>query len=104
MSSIVIALIIKFLTLLVMLFYLIPKQVAEVLRPKDWLTGLRWQILLLLIASVITSIPASTYTILRYYGTDSALLREISLITNNVSGLAIIVLLVLIFNYKRKDS
>lgn len=102
--SILIAIIIKFLTLGVILFYLIPKQVTEVLRPKDWLTGLRWQILLLLIANVITSIPASAYTILRYYGTDSPLLREISLVTNNVSGLVIIILLVLIFNYRRKDS
>lgn len=102
--SILIAIIIKFVTLGLMLFYLIPKQVAEVLRPKDWLTGLRWQILILLIANIATSIPASAYTILRYYGTDSPMLREVSLITNNVSGLAIIILLLLIFNYKRKDT
>lgn len=102
--SILIAIIIKFLTLGVILFYLIPKQVAEVLRPKDWLTGLRWQILVLLVANVATSIPASAYTILRYYGTDSPILREISLVTNNISGLVIIVLLVLIFNYRRKDQ
>jgi len=100
--STVIALVIKLLVFVVIAFYIIPKQLREVLRPKDGLTGLRWQILILLSVSVFTSIPSAMYQVARFVGNEPEVLRGIATITNNVSSLIIVVLLVLIFNYKNK--
>ena len=102
--STVIALIIKLLVFVTIAFYIIPKQLREVLRPRDGLTGLRWQILILLSVSVFTSIPSAMYQVVRFLGTDEGteILRGIATITNNVSSLIVVVLLVLIFNYKKK--
>jgi len=101
--SSLIALIIRFAGFVVVGFYLFPKQLREVLRPVDWLTRLRWQILALLSVSVISGIPSIWYQIIRLTGGEAEILRNISTVTSNISQLLIIILLVLIFNYKRKS-
>ena len=99
-----ISLLIKLGGLSVIVFYVIPKQFAEVLRPYNWLTGLRWQILGLFIFSVVSAIPSMTYQMLRSFGNIEAdFLRNIASITGNISDLGITILLVLIYNYKQKD-
>ena len=100
--STVIALVIKLVVFAIISFYIVPKQLREVFRPYDGLTALRWQILVLLSVSVITSIPSAAYQVVLFLGEKSELLREIATITNNVSSLIIVVLLVLIFNYKKR--
>jgi len=103
--STLLALIIKLVVFVVIAFYIIPKQLKEVLRPRDGLTALRWQILILLSVSVFTSIPSAMYQIVRFVDPYAAyeLLRAIATVTNNISSLIIVILLVLIFNYKRKN-
>jgi len=98
-----IALVIRLIGLVVVGFYLFPKQLKEVLRPVDWLTELRWQILALLSVSVVSGIPSIWYQIIRLNGGEAEILRNISTVTSNVSQLLIIILLVLIFNYKKKS-
>lgn len=100
--SVIFSFIIALAALFVMA-YLIPKQMTEVLRPKDWLTGLRWQILLTLIASIIGLIPSVVYLALRSMGIESEDLRSVATIAGNLSRLANVILLVMIFNYKKKS-
>lgn len=83
--------------------YLIYLQVIETLRPVDGLTPLRWQILLTLVISVVTQVPSIYYQYLRIAGIDSPVLREVVTITANFSLIAIMVLLVLIFNFKKRS-
>lgn len=99
-----ISLLIRILALGIILFYVIPKQFMEVTRPKNWLTGLRWQILLLFIFSIMAAIPSLTYQYIRTFGGDSQVLRNVASITSNLSSLGTSILLVLIYNYRRKDE
>lgn len=98
-----ISLIIRIFSLSIILFYIIPKQFAEVIRPKSWLTGLRWQILILFVFSIIAAIPSLTYQIIRTMGQEADMLRNIASITGNLSNLGTSILLVLIYNYKGKE-
>ena len=102
--STIIALLIKLIVFAVIAFYIVPKQLREVFRPKDGLTALRWQILVLLSVSVFTSIPSAAYQLVRLFDPAGTyeLLRSIATVTNNLSSLIIVVLLVLIFNYKKR--
>lgn len=99
---ILIGFIIRLIALAVLVFYIVPRQFIEVLRPRDWLTGLRWQILLLFVLSIIASIPPLIYQLLRLNEVDSEILRNVATITGNLSTLGMTVLIVLIFNYKRR--
>lgn len=98
-----IGLIIRSIAIGIILFYIIPKQFKEVLRPRDWLTGLRWQMLLMFTFAILASVPSVIYQLLRTNGIEAPVLRDISSITGNLSFLAISVLLVMIYNYKRKE-
>lgn len=99
----VISLILKILGLLILIAYPIPKQFSEVLRPRSWLTPLRWKILLILIFSVVTEIPAVVTIILRIYGHFNIDLQNIASILGSLSGLAMSVLYVLLYSYKQKE-
>lgn len=96
----IISLLIRTLSIGIILFYVIPKQFMEVLRPKDWLTRLRWQILLLFLFTVFASIPALTYQAGRVNGETNESFRNIVSISSNLSILSTSILLVLIYNYK----
>lgn len=87
----------------VLVFYLLPKQFAEVLRPKDWLTALRWQILVLLGFITLMALPSLVYLTLRYMGLEYETMRSIASITNRLSFAGAVLVLVLVFNYKRRD-
>lgn len=90
-------------TALFVLAYLAPKQMAEVVRPRNWLTTLRWQILMILIVSIIGLIPSVVYLGLRTWGIENELLRNVSTVTGNISRVANVILLLMVFKYKRKE-
>jgi hypothetical protein len=96
--------IIRILSTSVLLFYIIPKQFKEVMRPRTWITGLRWQILLLFTFSVVAAFPALAYQGVRTFGGESPGLRNIAGISGNLSTLGTTTLLVLVYNYKQKDE
>lgn len=98
-----IGLVIRSIAIGIIVFYVVPKQFKEALRPKDWLTGLRWQMLVLFGLAVIASVPAIVYQIVTSMGIDAPVLRNVASICGNLSFLAISVDAVLIYNYKRKE-
>lgn len=79
-------------------------QVQEILRPVDGLTRLRWQILAAVTISIIAGIPALTYHLISIAGGDTGELSRIATVTTNVSQLSIMILLVMIFTYVRRDK
>lgn len=95
--------IISVICLGVYVLFLTPKQFKEVLRPVDWLTGLRWYILLILILAIITSIPSTLYQLYRALGDNYIVLQNISTVTSQISKLSTTILLVLVFTYSKKD-
>lgn len=88
----------------IIIFYLIPKQLMEVLQPRDWLTRLRWRILALLVLITLMALPSLVYQSFRYAGYDYEILRNISAITGRLGYLGLVYVLILIFNYKRKNQ
>lgn len=98
-----VSLVIRSISISIILFYVIPKQFFEVLRPKNWLTGLRWYILMLFVFSIIAAIPSLVYQGYRTFGLDAPALRNIASILGNLSNLSTSVLLVLIYNYKKRS-
>lgn len=97
-----IAIVFKTIFLLVA-FYLFYRQMGEVFRPLDSLSALRWQILSVLGLSIISGIPSLVYQFVRWGGGEAELLRQVATITSNVSQLAIVILLLMIFTYRRKE-
>lgn len=85
------------------LLYVAYKQTFEVLRPKNWLTGLRWQIYALLIISIVGLIPAITYQFCRVIHVQAEFLRSVATVTGALSRLGNAVLLVMVFNYRKKN-
>lgn len=101
-SNALTGLIIGIVTILVYL-HVCYKQMYEVLSPKDWLTRLRWLILLSLLTAVLGFAPALIYQFCRAFGIDAEGLRNFANITGNISRLAGAVFIELVFNYKRKS-
>lgn len=87
----------------IILFYIVPKAFRQVLRPKDWLTGLRWQLLSMFTFSILASVPSVVYQVMRSYGAETELLRNVATVSGNLSFLGISILLVMIYNYKQKE-
>lgn len=98
-----VSLLIKMASLGTILFYIIPKQFREVMRPKNWITPLRWQLLLLFGFSIISALPALSYQVIRTFGGESPGLRNMASISGNLSTLATTILLYMVYNYKKKD-
>src|ERR1700749_4906883 len=86
---------------LVALLYVAYRQTFEVLRPKNWLTGLRWQIYALLIISIVGLIPAIVYQFCRVINVEANFLRNVATITGAFSRLGSAILLVKVFNYRK---
>ncbi len=99
-----IGLLIRALSTGVILVYIIPRQFKEVLRPHDWLSGLRWRLLALFGISAFSAIPTLTYQFIRTIGGESQTLRNIAVITGNLSVLATTWLLVEVYRYRIKDD
>lgn len=79
-------------------------MVKEAMRPKDWLTPLRYRILAAMALTVLTIIPSLLFQVLRLYGYESEELRTLVTVTSRVGGITNVFLLYSIFNYKRKDK
>lgn len=88
----------------VYLLFLTPRQFKEVLRPRDWLTKLRWIILAILVVSLLTAIPSLVYQYYRTIGIEYTVLRNVATVTSNISKLGLTILLVLVFTYRKSDN
>lgn len=100
----VISLILRVFAIGIILFYIIPRQFLEATRPRDWLTGLRWRILILVIFMILSSLPVVVYQQQRIDGTVSDTFRNVASISSNLSYLSMSILLILIYNYKNADG
>lgn len=98
-----IGLVIRSIAIGIIVLYVLPKQFKEALRPKDWLTGLRWQMLALFGLAVIASVPAIVYQVILSLGMTAPVLRNVATVCGNLSFLAISIDAVLIYNYKKKE-
>lgn len=98
-----IGLIIKAVAISMIAFYIVPKAFKQVLRPRDWLTGLRWQLLGMFSFSILASVPSIVYQIMRTNGMETEVLRNVASVSGNLSFLGISILLVMIYNYKEKE-
>lgn len=89
---------------LVYAFYLSVKQFSEVIRPKNWLTGLRLLILATLILTTVTFIPTIFNLYFTAIGQRYEVLRTASVLIGSVNLIGSTVFLVLIYTYNRKDD
>jgi hypothetical protein len=101
--SAIIGLIMRCIGALILILYVVPKAFTEALRPKDWLTGLRAQLLIFFSLAIVASVPAIVYQTLRIYGIDSLDLRNFASISGNLSFLLICILSAMLYNYRRKE-
>jgi len=100
---VLIGLVLGSISVLALIFYLIPKMLKEVLLPKDWLTNLRWSVLSLLILVTTMALPSLVYRLLRFIGIEAEALRNVASVTSSISYLGLVIVLVFWFKYKRKD-
>lgn len=89
--------------LCVYLFFLIPRQMTEVLRPLDGLTRLRWQIMGILLLISFTLIPSIMYQFFIAFGHEYRVLRNIVSLISRVTLGGLTVLFIMIYVYRRKD-
>jgi hypothetical protein len=83
--------------------YLSVLMAKEVTRPKDKLTPLRWRIFAAVFVIVMTLIPSLIYQILRLYGLDTDLIRNIVTITARINSIGALAILFAVFTYRMKD-
>lgn len=87
-----------------LVFYVIPKQFAEVRRPRNEFTRLRKLVFLaevFLVLAMVPGVPRSIQTL----GTPPVNnYAKVAAITNRVPYFATMVILVLIYNYRSKDE
>lgn len=89
----------------VLLFLAIPRQVAEMSRPRTQITKIRWVMLITLTMALLTSTPSAAYLYVRAIGHESASLREISTFTSSISTFSNTVFLIVLFTFKfRKEE
>lgn len=88
---------------LTFLFFLVPRQTREVLRPLDGLTGLRYQILGILLLITLTLVPPIVYQFFISLGHEYEVLRNVSSIVGGVNLVGLTVLFVMVYIYRRKD-
>lgn len=86
------------------LAYPIPKQAIQVIRPRDWLTGLRWIILGSLVTTVIMLVPVAVYNGFRAYGNDYRVLRRVAGTSSNIQRISGLVFTVAIFKYRKRED
>lgn len=88
----------------IIVFYLIPLQARLLAGKKDWLTGLRWRLLLVSIFIATASSPIIVNRLLRtYFGVQSVFLSNISALATGVAFLAFSIAFVSVYNYKKKE-
>jgi hypothetical protein len=103
-TSILISLLLGVFATGVVAFYIIPKQIAEVARPRNQFTRLRWILLFLFIFSVITAVPALVYLVSLLNHSPSDLFASVARVTGNISRVTNTILLLMVYNYRYEDS
>lgn len=87
----------------VYVFFLTPKQLKEAVRPSDWLTGLRYLILGILVLTVVTFIPSIIYLLFLALGQELGTLRQVSSVVGGINLVGTTTLMVLIFTYRKRS-
>lgn len=85
-------------------FYLSVRQFREAIRPRSWLTGLRYLILGTLILTTATFIPSIFNLYFTSIGERYEVLRTASVLIGSVNLVGSTVFLILIYTYRRKDD
>ncbi len=90
--------------LIIIAFYIVPKQImAVVTNERDWLTALRWQLLLGFSSLLIASVPSIIIRVLRSIGIEPpAFMLDIAKITISLCFLIFAIMWVLIYKYRGK--
>lgn len=86
------------------ILYVIYQQAYEVWVPKDYLTKLRWLLLILPVIAFIATAPVVAYNTHRLFHIENETLRNVASQTGNTSRLATGILLVTIWRYRRKED
>lgn len=94
----------RLVTLGLLIAYVIPKQITEVRRPKNEFTGLRWLILIGIVAYCFTSIPSILFNITRLSQPQVLNLQNVATVSGNLANLVVGIVLYLIYNYKDKTG
>jgi len=84
--------------------YLSVAMAREAIRPKDWLTPLRWRIFTAVFFVVLTLIPSFVYQLLRLYGLDTEEIRNVVTVTSRINSLGALLVLFSVFTYRRKGD
>lgn len=100
----VFGLIARSITLILIGFYVLPKQAREIRRPKNDFTALRWLIFWAIVFYMFTSLPSILYQITRLDESHQTLtLQNLATIAGNCANLAVGIILTLIYNYRGKE-
>lgn len=91
------------LALVIIIFYIIPLQARQLLSKKDWLTGLRWRLLLVSSFIALSAAPVLVNRVIRSLGVQSVLLSNISALATGLAFLAFSVAFVSVYHYKKKE-
>lgn len=103
--NLLISIIIRTFSLGVVAFFIIPKMIGEVMRPKSQFTRLRWIVLLLFIISAITTLPVLAYQYMTFLEErPSQHLASLVSVIGSVGSLANTILLLMLFTYKYQED
>ena len=87
----------------VIVFHLIPIQARELIENKDWLRGMRLRLLLASVFIVIAASPVITNRVIRWFGGDSVLAANASVLAIGLAFLAFSLSLVSVYHYRKKE-
>lgn len=90
------------ITTMVILAYLIVKQTRETIIKRDYLSKYRYRILSFLVVIMLSLIPVFVYILVRLFGDDNELLRNIATYAGRIGPLFMAVALLSIYDFKPK--
>jgi hypothetical protein len=99
----VFSLIARVISLILLGWYVIPRQIHEVRRVVDGFSRLRWYVLVWIFLFVISGLPIILYQYLSLTGRISVDLFHIANVASGFASLCVAVVLVLIYNYKYEE-
>lgn len=103
-TNLFISIIIRTFSVGVVAFFIIPKMIAEVARPKSQFTRLRWIVLLLFVISAMTAVPVLVYQYMALFERPSQQLASLVGVVSSVGGLANTILLLMLFTYRYQED
>jgi len=101
-ASATLSLIVRVISAVAILFYLLPLQVSDLKRPRDSLYALRMIILIFLMLFLTLSIPSIFFNIYKMMGITIPALSNLAGVCTNLGYLSVTVWLVLVYTYKEK--